>query len=86
VVWHFPEEKGFEHRLADSKTNQKIIQEEILAVMKTPLGVSCIVSGAAPPETPNEVSQFEGEGSEKKPAEDSLENIIEYFNGEIVED
>ncbi len=86
VVLAFPEEKGFEHRLADSKTNQKIIQEEILAVMKTHLGVSCIVSAAAPPETPNEVSELEGEGSEKKPAENSLENIIDYFNGEIVED
>jgi DNA polymerase-3 subunit gamma/tau len=86
VVLAFPEEKGFELRLADSKANKKIIQEEILAVTKAQLSVSCVVSGAAPPDTPAEVSAFEGESSEKTNAEGSLENIIEYFNGEIVED
>jgi len=86
VVLAFPEEKDFEQRLADSKPNRKIIQEELHAVLKAQLGVACVLSGAAAQETPNEVAVFEGEGSGKKPVEDSLENIIEYFNGEIVED
>jgi len=86
LVLAFPEKKEFELSLADSKTNKKIIQEEIGAVMKTHLGVSCVLASAAAQETPNEVSVFEADGSEKKPAEDSLKTIIEYFNGEIVED
>jgi DNA polymerase-3 subunit gamma/tau len=86
LVLAFPEDKHFQLSLADSKTNKKIIQEEIAAVMKAQLAVSCISSNVPQQEAPNEVSVFEENDAEKKPADDSLKTIIDYFNGEIIED
>jgi hypothetical protein len=86
VVLAFPKGKEFEHTMADSANNRKIIQEEMHSVMKARLLVSCVVSSAARGEAHEEVSAPEEEGSGKVTPEDSVENIIDYFNGEIVED
>jgi len=86
VVLAFPEEKDFQLKLADTKANKKIIEDEVHEVMKARLGVTFALSKVAESATPTEVPAAEGESSDKMPAEDSVENIIEYFNGEIVED
>ncbi len=87
LVLAFPEHKHFDHSMADSRQNKKVLQEELAAVLGVSLAVSCVISHEAEDEGPLEVSETEEQepGGGPKP-EDSLKTVIEFFDGEIIED
>jgi hypothetical protein len=91
VTLGFRETKSFEQSIVEDKINKKILQEELAAVFKATLRVSCVRIEAESEETCEEPSEESlaaetGFDKTKSTIDDSLKTILEYFDGEIVED
>ncbi|MFH0778892.1 MAG: DNA polymerase III subunit gamma/tau [Candidatus Eisenbacteria bacterium] len=103
----FGEDKAFEQSRVEDKTNKKVLQEEVAAVFKASLGVSCSgtdarasaaagVKPVAPNGPENGTVLGPGNGAEgptstegdsqNNTRPESLKEIIEFFNGEIVDE
>jgi DNA polymerase-3 subunit gamma/tau len=87
LVLAFPEDKPFEFTFAEDKANKKVIQEELSSVLGTNLGVTCVVSNDPVEEASGEVSIFENdESSSTSKNDNSIKTVIEFFDGEIIEE
>jgi DNA polymerase-3 subunit gamma/tau len=87
VILSFREAKSFEQSIVEDKVNKKILQEELAAVFKATLGVNCVRIEAESEETSEESLATEtGFDKTKSTVDDSLKTILEYFDGEIIED
>ena len=87
VIIGFGENKSFERSIVESKTNKKIIQEELSAIFKTTLGVSCVKIESKPEERAIEApANPAGQNEAALDENDSLKEILETFDGEIIED
>jgi DNA polymerase III subunit gamma/tau len=97
VILGFREAKSFEQSIVEHKVNKKILQEELAAVFKATLGASCVrieaesettLSGETSSEEASEESLATETGFDKTKStmDDSLKTILEYFDGEIIED
>jgi DNA polymerase-3 subunit gamma/tau len=87
VLLGFREDKSFEQSIVEQKVNKKVFQEECGEVFKATLRVSCSKIEPDSEETPEEVSAA-GSGNDNagSNADGSLKTIIEYFDGEIIEE
>ena len=87
VILGFREAKSFEQSIVEEKVNKKILQEELATVFKATLGVSCARIEVESEETSEESLAAEtGLDKTKSTIDDSLKTILEYFDGEIIED
>jgi DNA polymerase-3 subunit gamma/tau len=87
VILGFREDKSFEQSIVEQKVNKKILQEELTAVFKATLGVSCVRIESDSEEAAEEVSAPGADnGNARSTPDDSLKTILEYFDGEIIED
>ncbi|MCX5800322.1 MAG: DNA polymerase III subunit gamma/tau [Candidatus Eisenbacteria bacterium] len=87
VLLGFREDKSFEQSIVEQKVNKKVFQEECTEVFKATLRVSCVKIEPDSEETPEEVSAAEsGNNNAESNAGGSLKTIIEYFDGEIIEE
>jgi DNA polymerase-3 subunit gamma/tau len=87
VILGFKEDKSFEQSIVEHKVNKKILQEELAQVFKATLEVTCVRIESDSEETAEEVSTAEDENDyTKSTSDDSLKTILEYFDGEIIED
>jgi hypothetical protein len=87
VILGFREAKSSEQSIVEEKVNKKILQEELATVFKATLGVSC-ARIEVESEEPSEESLAAETGFDKTKStiDDSLKTILEYFDGEIIED
>ena len=86
VILGFREDKSFEQTIVEQKVNKKILQEELAAVFKATLGVSCVRIESDSEETPEEALASEANHNDGTSSEnDSLKTILETFDGEIIE-